>query len=53
MKYGYFDNDKREYIIDKVEVPTSWTNYLGVEERKILDFLKGMKMYHVLPIQWE
>lgn len=32
MKYGYFDNDKREYIIDKVDVPTSWTNYLGVED---------------------
>ena len=31
MKYGHFDNDKREYVIDRVDLPTSWTNYLGVE----------------------
>ena len=29
MRYGYFDNDKREYVIDKVDVPVSWTNYIG------------------------
>ncbi|MCL2720658.1 MAG: N,N'-diacetylchitobiose phosphorylase [Treponema sp.] len=32
MKYGYFDNDKREYVIDKVDVPASWTNYIGVKD---------------------
>lgn len=32
MRYGHFDNEKREYIIEKVDLPTSWTNYLGVEE---------------------
>ncbi len=32
MKYGYFDNGKREYVIDRVDIPTSWTNYLGVED---------------------
>ena len=32
MKYGYFDNEKREYVIDRVDVPVSWTNYLGVED---------------------
>ena len=32
MKYGYFDNDKREYVIEKVDIPTSWTNYLGVKD---------------------
>ncbi|MDR0644328.1 MAG: N,N'-diacetylchitobiose phosphorylase [Treponema sp.] len=32
MKYGYFDNAKREYVIDKVNVPTSWTNYIGVQD---------------------
>ena len=31
MKYGYFDNDNREYVIDRVDVPVSWTNYLGLE----------------------
>lgn len=32
MKYGYFDNKRREYVIDKVDLPTSWTNYLGVKD---------------------
>ena len=32
MKYGHFDQQKREYIIDRVDVPVSWTNYLGVED---------------------
>jgi N,N'-diacetylchitobiose phosphorylase len=32
MKYGYFDNDKREYVIERVDLPTSWTNYLGVKD---------------------
>ncbi|NMA84070.1 MAG: N,N'-diacetylchitobiose phosphorylase, partial [Epulopiscium sp.] len=32
MRYGYFDNDKREYVIDRPDVPTSWTNYLGVKD---------------------
>ena len=30
MRYGYFDNENREYVIDKLDIPTSWTNYLGV-----------------------
>ncbi len=32
MKYGYFDNAEREYVIERVDVPVSWTNYIGVEE---------------------
>ncbi len=32
MRYGHFDPEKREYVIDRVDVPVSWTNYLGVEE---------------------
>ncbi len=32
MRYGHFDEDKNEYVIDRVDLPTSWTNYLGVEE---------------------
>ena len=31
MKYGYFDNEKREYVIEKVDTPMSWTNYIGTE----------------------
>ena len=29
MQYGHFDNDRREYVIDRVDVPVSWTNYIG------------------------
>lgn len=32
MKYGHFDNEKREYVIDRVDLPTSWTNYLGLQD---------------------
>lgn len=32
MQYGHFDNEKREYVIDRVDLPTSWTNYLGTED---------------------
>ncbi|MEN8126985.1 MAG: GH116 family glycosyl hydrolase [Planctomycetota bacterium] len=31
MQYGYFDNTKREYVIDRCDVPVSLTNYLGLE----------------------
>jgi N,N'-diacetylchitobiose phosphorylase len=30
VKYGHFDNAAREYVIDRVDVPVSWTNYIGV-----------------------
>ncbi len=32
MKYGFFDNEKREYVIDRVDIPVSWTNYIGTEK---------------------
>ncbi len=32
MQYGHFDNEAREYVIDRVDLPVSWTNYLGVED---------------------
>ena len=32
MQYGHFDNENREYVIDRIDLPTSWTNYLGVEK---------------------
>jgi N,N'-diacetylchitobiose phosphorylase len=32
MRYGYFDNEHREYVIDRCDVPVSWTNYLGVKD---------------------
>ncbi|OGU32533.1 MAG: N,N'-diacetylchitobiose phosphorylase [Ignavibacteria bacterium GWA2_35_9] len=32
MRYGFFDDDNREYVIDRPDVPVSWTNYLGVKD---------------------
>ena len=29
MQYGFFDPEKREYVIDKPDTPAPWANYLG------------------------
>lgn len=29
MKFGYFDNEKKEYVITRPDTPREWTNYLG------------------------
>ena len=28
-KYGYFDSEKREYVITSPYTPKAWINYLG------------------------
>ena len=32
MKYGYFDDDNREYVITHPNTPKPWVNYLGSPE---------------------
>ncbi|MDR3240243.1 MAG: N,N'-diacetylchitobiose phosphorylase, partial [Clostridiales bacterium] len=32
MRYGYFDDEHCEYVIDKVNTPAPWTNYIGVND---------------------
>jgi len=32
MRYGYFEDENREYIIERPDMPVSWTNYLGVKD---------------------
>lgn len=32
MRYGYFDNKRREYVIDRIDLPVSWTNYIGLKD---------------------
>jgi N,N'-diacetylchitobiose phosphorylase len=32
MRFGFFDDENREYIIERPDVPVSWTNYLGVKD---------------------
>ena len=29
MKYGYFDDANKEYVIERPDTPKSWSNYLG------------------------
>ena len=31
MKYGYFDDAQREYVITRPDTPLPWINYLGSE----------------------
>ena len=32
MQNGYFDNEHREYVIERVDTPVSWTNYIGTKD---------------------
>lgn len=32
MKYGYFDDQNKEYVIERPDTPYPWINYLGSED---------------------
>ena len=32
MRYGYFDDESREYVVTQPDTPLPWINYLGCEE---------------------
>ncbi len=32
MKYGYFDNKAKEYVIGRPDTPLPWINYIGCED---------------------
>ena len=32
MRFGHFDDARKEYVIDRPDTPRSWTNYLGTTE---------------------
>ncbi|WP_322508402.1 GH36-type glycosyl hydrolase domain-containing protein [Anaerolinea sp.] len=32
MQFGYFDDERREYVITRPDTPLPWINYLGCEE---------------------
>ena len=32
MRFGYFDDKNREYVIDRPDTPAPWANYLGSPE---------------------
>lgn len=50
MQYGHFDNEKREYVIDRVDLPVSWTNYLGVKDLcVVVNHTAGGYMFYQSP----
>ena len=32
MRYGHFDDKRREYVITRPDTPVPWINYLGTDE---------------------
>lgn len=32
MRYGYFDDENREYVVTRPDTPLPWINYLGMED---------------------
>ncbi|HEX3078061.1 MAG TPA: N,N'-diacetylchitobiose phosphorylase [Lachnospiraceae bacterium] len=50
MRYGYFDNERKEYVIERVDLPTSWTNYLGVKDLcAVVNHTAGGYMFYQSP----
>lgn len=50
MRYGYFDNENCEYVIDRVDLPASWTNYIGVEDMcAVLNHTAGGYVFYKSP----
>lgn len=50
MRYGHFDNERREYVIERVDLPASWTNYLGVEDTcVVVNHTAGGYMFYKTP----
>ena len=50
MKYGHFDNEKKEYVIDNVALSASWTNYLGVKDTcVVINHTAGGYMFYKSP----
>lgn len=50
MQYGHFDNEKKEYVINRVDLPTSWTNYLGVKDMcAVLNHTAGGYIFYKSP----
>ena len=32
MRFGRFDDDRREYVVTRPDTPLPWINYLGSED---------------------
>ena len=50
MQYGHFDHQNQEYVIDRVDLPESWTNYLGTEEMAaVINHTAGGYLFYKSP----
>jgi len=50
MNYGYFDDKNREYVINRMDVPTSWTNYIGTEKMcAVINHTAGGYLFYESP----
>lgn len=50
MRYGRFDNEAAEYVIERVDLPVSWTNYLGTENTcVVVNHTAGGYMFYKSP----
>lgn len=50
MRYGYFDDQHREYVIDHVNTPAPWTNYIGVNDMcAVLSHTAGGYVFYKSP----
>ncbi len=50
MQYGHFDNEHREYVIDRVDLPASWTNYLGIKDMAaVVNHTAGGYLFYKTP----
>lgn len=50
MQYGHFDQNNREYVIDRIDLPASWTNYLGVRDMcAVLNHTAGGYIFYKSP----
>ena len=47
MKFGYFDDNAKEYVITSPKTPLPWINYLGCEDFFSLSF-KHMRRLQLL-----
>ena len=43
MKYGYFDDKKREYVITRPDTPAPWVNYKNVSCNKYSKVIRKHK----------
>lgn len=50
LKYGYFDNQRKEYVITKPDTPTPWINYLSnIEYCAMISNCAGGYSFHIDP----